>query len=335
MGKLFGIILFLLSISIFADDFMMPEDVVKYLADKDYEIIKNDVKPNTYFADFGTDFTVIKNPNTEKYELKTYKIDTDITKEINEGNEFFISKLYKKAISNYKYALKKGAEYNLIYNKIALSYFLLKDYDKATEYAVMGTNQNHSNFYLYNLLGKIAIKKKDTLFALEYLLKSLVNNPNNRETIQLLNSVLKEDKKIYNDYIFNPAISYEIKNGKIKVSMDQELAEYWKAYINIHLKHYFEKTDPDIFNYKNFKCEYEALWNLIIAYASKNHKEDLEIEKIINMNESGFLNSFIYFNIIGRRDIPVLLTLNDDGKNLILNMIKKYFIKEMEVKNEN
>jgi len=335
MGKLFGVVLILLSISIFADDFMMPEDVEKYLADKDYEIIMKDVKPNTYFADFISDFTVVKNQNTGKYELKTYTVDTDITKEIQKGNEFLNGKNYKGAISNYKYALKKGTKYNILYNKIALSYFLLKDYDKATEYAVVGTNQNHSNFYLYNLLGKIAMKKKDPFFALEYLLKSLVNNPNNKETIQLLNSVLKEDKKIYNDYIFNPSISYEIKDSKVKVSIDRGLPEYWKAYINVHLKYYFEKPDLDIFNYKNFNCEYEALWNLIIAYAAEDHKKDPEVEKIITMNETGFLNSFIYLNIIGRRDIPTLLTLNDVEKNLILNMIKKYFIKEMGVKNEN
>lgn len=268
-----------------------------------------------------------------KFEVKKYKINKKAESFFNDAEKSFAEGNLDDALELYKKTYAADTTYYKVLTYIGQIYELKKDNNKAIEYYKLVLSKNYIDYMAHWFLGDAYALNGDLIKAADELTMAMILNRNNPRIKISFKGFCKMDKRISEDWCFNPQISLKkIEDNKIELGF----SEIWLSYAMPKALWKYEPGYKESMGYKEGQIstleEKECLSSLVEGMKNsrtnsendsiKFNLDDTQLVMLEKAFKNDFVNEFILYEIILPEKPIVAYYLNDE----ILANIKDYVL---------
>ena len=256
--------------------------------------------------------------------LRDYQVSDSSVELLNAGDMMFASKKYDSALVLYKQALTADSNFFWVLTVIGHAFYYLGEYDSSRYYYEEAIRNNFVDYNAHWFLADLLWKMGDTARTVREITTAHLMNVNHLNIKLRLEDLRVALTSPWQNWSFEPLYHVSDNKNKVNIIVDVD----WIPYALVKAVWKYEPgyckgiTGGDYVEGQPYiREEIEALNAWFIFKETSPDKLFYKVDEIL---EAGYLNSFIYYEMIAPYFPRLLLLLPDKEFNRLIEYLNRF-----------
>ncbi|NUQ81387.1 MAG: tetratricopeptide repeat protein [Bacteroidetes bacterium] len=270
--------------------------------------------------------------------VSSFEFDSLALSVLMEGEEYYQSGNYQKALSYYEKAIQISEKFYIAYLNAGDCHLMQGNLSQALQYYEKAHEINPYDYRTSFFQGTVYLRNGDYSNAKKCYIKALSLKPRHQNLMFLLKSKEKELGIRVNSRRFEPIAVVRKEGDGVAIYVDEDREPFWISYafaksIWIGEKDYRSRISASNDSGWNSRAEKQAILSMLETYMimieedPKNRNEYCEL--ILKIANDGYLDEFILYEIASQMNPNIVLSVPGKYKDRIREYVERYVITDL------